>query len=205
MVKVYAPTWFETKHHRRLEIGSLHLLHEVQRQSDCLTGDMLELVRRYTQINGFYAHEEHVLLYLISSDKPEDREVVVRLILRKENKAIQESQSNKKSRKKVRSYRPRSINWYAETVDHLIDLHKAETEPPLTVNLTDIEVNCLLDCPFIVPDYECISQYVERGVKATTEAAACVTGQDRQDGLTINKEVSRKKITSIRHKKSYCE
>ena len=45
--------------------------------------------------------------------------------------------SSKKRKKTVRAYRSRKINFEAKSVDKLINLEEAETEPPLTANMTD--------------------------------------------------------------------
>ena len=197
----------------RLQSGSIHLLHEVQRQTEHFTGQPLDIVRNYTQINGFFAHEEQTLLHLVCSDKLEDREVGVRHILRlrreeQEAEAAKAGQVHKKRRskktvKKVRKYKPQAINWQASSVENLVSLAAAKSEPPLTRKLSNIEIQLLVEEPFQIPEYECISQFVERGVKATTEAAACTTGADRQDAVTLNKMVARKKAPVIKHKKYY--
>ena len=82
IILVYGKTWFEAKWNSKLELGSLHLLNEVQRQTENFSGNPLEVVRRFTQWNGFFAHEEATLLYLACSSKLEDREVAVCVILR---------------------------------------------------------------------------------------------------------------------------
>lgn len=208
VVLVYGKTWFEAKWKSQLQLGSLHLLHEVQRQTANFSGQALEIVRNYTQINGFYAHEEHTMLYLVCSDKMEEREGGVRHILRVRREQAEAENPKKKRRskkvpKKVRKYKPQSINWQASSVESLVDLSIAKTEPPLTKNLTNMQVEMLVQEPLKIPDFECISQFVERGVKATTEAASCTTGVDRQDALTLNKASARKKVTNITHKKHF--
>ena len=159
-----------------------------------------------TQINGFFAHEEQTLLYLVSSEELEEREVGVRHILRIRREKADAHPSVKKRRrakaaKLVRKYSPRPINWKAKSVETLIDLSNAKSEPPLTMNLSNREVEMLVEKPLKIPEYECISQFVERGVKSTTESASTTTGVDRQDALTINKSVARMKVPNIQHKK----
>ena len=105
--------------------------------------------------------------------------------------------------KTVWKYQPRQINWNANSVATLIDLTEAKSEPPLTLKLTNKEVEKLIERPLEIPHYECISQYVERGVKATTEAVSSTAGKDRQDPLTMNKTAARKKIPNIKHKKYF--
>jgi hypothetical protein len=211
VVLVYGRTWLEAKWDSRLQSGPLHLFHEVQRQTLHFSGEELDIVRNYTQINGYFAHEEQVLLYLVCSDRLEDREVGVRYILKIRREIAEEADNPTKKRKRrskkpvksIRKYSPRQINWQASSVEKLVDLNEAKTEPPLTMNLTTKEVEMLVKEPLQIPKYECISQFVERSVKATTEAAAVTTGGERQDAVTINKNVARSKIPNIKHKKHF--
>lgn len=217
-LNVYAHTWFEAKWDSRLDHGPLHLLHEVQRQSTYMTGDALTVVRKFTQINGFFAHEEQVLLYLICSDNLEEREIGVRHILRirrdqalaaQEAAKIQPNPKRKRipknPKKKVRNYQPRNINWSATSVEQLISLSEAQTEPPLCSHLTNHEIEDLINHPLIIDKFESNSQFAERAVKATTEAARKTTGSDRQDALTINKSDARMKVKTLRHKKHFTD
>ena len=98
----------------------------------------MDIVRNYTQINGYFAHEEQVLLYLVCSDRLEDREVGVRYILKIRREIAEEADNPTKKRKRrskkpvksIRKYSPRQINWQASSVEKLVDLNEAKTEPP---------------------------------------------------------------------------
>ena len=104
--------------------------------------------------------------------------------------------------KTVRKYSPQPIDWSASSVESLVDLTKTKSEPPLTRNLTNRELELMVDDPLKILKYECISQFV-KGVKTTTEAASTTTGVDRQDVLTLNKNQARKKVPIIQHKKDF--
>ena len=65
---------------RRQQSGSLNMIHGVQRQTVHFSGKELDIVRNYTQINGYFAHEEHVLLYFYVRT-----EVGVRYVLNNNN------------------------------------------------------------------------------------------------------------------------
>ena len=103
----------------------------------------------------------------------------------------------------IRKYRPRKIQWNASAVEELINLdvetsNPPLTESPLTLNQPEDVIRSYIDRPFVPPHYECISQFVERAVKDTSESVPMVTGVDRQDGLTLNKKQSRAEYPSIR-------
>ena len=139
----------------------------------------------------------------------EEREVGVRHILRIRREAGEnvpaprKRKRKEKVQKKIRKYRPRPINWNASTVGELVDLSAAETEPPLTLKLSDAEIEQLVYKPLEIPAYECVSQFVERAVKGTTEASSRTTGADRQDAVTMNKAAAREKVPNIKHKKHF--
>ena len=160
------------------------------------------MVRKYTQHNGYGAHEEQVLVNLISSMDKSDRELGVSVIMRIRRGEVPDTTTGKKKKKEdeVRVYKPRKINFQATTVQDLIDLSLAETQPPLLLSKTDEEIRSFINHPYEPPKYECISQFVERAVKLTSESVPYVSGVNRQDGVTINTQKSRQLIKSNRKK-----
>ena len=91
--------------------------------------------------------------------------------------------------KTVRKYSPQPIDWSASSVESLVDLTKTKSEPPLTRNLTNRELELMVDDPLKILKYECISQVVERGVKSTTDAASTTIGVDSRVWLQNQKLV----------------
>ena len=78
---------------------------------------------------------------------------------------VQKKRRSKKTVTKVHKYKPQAINWQASSVENLVSLAAAKSEPPLTRKLSNIEIQLLVEEPFQIPEYECISQFVERGSK----------------------------------------
>ena len=83
----------------------------------------------------------------------------------------------------------------------LIDWKKPVYEPPLTENLTILEVRQFLDAPMVVPDWPCHSQSIERCVKNVTEAAGKVYSHEKRDGVIKAQELSRKLMSENNSKK----
>ena len=108
--------------------GSEHMLAEIKRQNTCLKNAprCLDHVRKFTQINGYYAHSENVLVNLICSKRKQQRRLGVKRIL-EIRKGEEETGSEPST---VRKYRSSPINWDAKTVYKLIDLKESATEPP---------------------------------------------------------------------------
>ena len=199
-VQVYAHTWFEAKWNFNISQGSKHLFDEIQRQNNFCDSNTLSIVRNYTQINGFFAHEENVLLYMLASSDMELREQAIGHIIRIRN--IPPKKIRKNARKKVRKFVVPKIKFDAKSVDKLIDLSSATNEPPLTMSLSLEELNEMLSVPFSV-EFESNSQPVERAVKGTTESVKQIAGVDRQDGYTLNKCSARSRTDNLRHKKHF--
>ena len=71
----------------------------------------------------------------------------------------------------------------------MIDIRSAtqlsDIEPPCIKRWTEHELQKLRETG-LKTGVPCHTQSTERAVKLTTEAAACVTGAARQDGLSLN-------------------
>ena len=76
-------------------------------------------------------------------------------------------------------------------------------QPPLIADLDDAEISRFVEEPFKPAPYSSISQFVERAVKDTSKAVSLVSNSDKQDGITLNKQESRRRHQSIRKKPEY--
>ena len=77
----------------------------------------------------------------------------------------------------------------------LIDWETAAiSEPPITANLSDSEIQGLVTKPLIIPSYPCHMQSVERGIRLITEAACSVIGHEARDGFIRQRMLSRKEM-----------
>ena len=134
------------------EYGSEHLLAEIKRQNTCLkeTPECLDHVRKFTQINGFYAHSENVLLNMICSKNKQQRKLGVKKILEIRKKTFESGPSTPP----VRKYRSSPINWEAKTVYKLININKeTSSEPPVLRHITDEEIKSFIEEPYKPPKY----------------------------------------------------
>ena len=109
-------------------------------------------------INDYFAHEEQTLLYLVSSEELEEREVGGQAHFEDQKRkgrcpSLCQEEEVVKAAKLVRTYSPQPINWKAASVETLIYLSNAKSEPPLTMNLSNREVKMLVEKPLKIPDY----------------------------------------------------
>lgn len=84
----------------------------------------------------------------------------------------------------------------------LADLALANTEPPLTMDLSQEELEALVEEPLFV-DLPCHTVAVERGVKDTTGAALKSANPKHRDGISFQIADSRGKNKMTKTKKKF--
>ena len=137
---------------------------------------------------------------LVCSDNEEERKVGVNHIKQIRKKA----KKSKADKSKVRHFKfPKDLNLGAKSICEFTDLSKAKTEPPVTIKLTDEELENLKETPLDLGDMECNTQAVERVVPVVTKASKTVTSHQAREGLIFNTLESRKKNPNISSKKFF--
>ena len=104
----------------------------------------------------------------------------------------------------VRPYRLPAMNFSADSLTELVDWQtELVTEPPLTMALSDEEVTAIQSAPLEVAAYPVHTVAVERTVKAVTEAAAAVVGEERRHGFICSRLRHRQLLPNIVSKRSW--
>ena len=85
------------------------------------------------------------------------------------------------------------LDWNAELI----------TEPPLTMALSDAQLDGLRNAPLVVPPYPVHTVAVERAVKVVTEAASNVVGETQRHGWICNRLRHRGRLPAVTSKKSF--
>ena len=70
-----------------------------------------------------------------------------------------------------RQFRPPIINLEAASYTEMIDWTGPKTEPPLTMDLTELELLEIIEKPLVLPPFPCHTLDVERLVPVVTESA----------------------------------
>ncbi len=92
----------------------------------------------------------------------------------------------------VRTFIKPTLDWNCIDYTNVCNWETTEFyEPPLTMHLTSQELESLAERPFVIPEFPCHSQAVERYVKDMTEASHSVAGPVRRDGVIRSKVASR--------------
>ena len=154
-----------------------------------------DIVTFYVRTGAWYAHPECLLVSLLSSTNPKDRQFAVDKILKL--RGGKEYGDN--------SVRPRithKLNLSATTLINLISWKPSVVqEPSFTCSKSTAEIQSYLDIPYSPPQFSCHTQSTERCVKLVTEAAAAVCGQEARDGYIRARLHSREEMPKFTSKK----
>ena len=149
----------------------------------------------YVRTGAWYAHPECLLVSLLASPDPKDREFAVNQIL---NLRGGEEYGDNRVRPRVTP----KLNLSATTLAKLITWTKVEVqEPSFTCARSSAEIRSFLTTPYDPPQFSCHTQSTERCVKLVTEAAAQVCGQEARDGIIRSKLHSREEMPKLTTKK----
>ena len=191
IVCVYVPVVMAIKQRPDVVDAPAHICDTLRRQHQHLEGDSLDVVVKNTKRNTYMAHPENVLLAMLGDQNHEVRAQGVDHI--RNIRANTASTTNNNTSRPVCSFRTPAVNTAAARYTELVDVKELvddgmDIEPPSTKAMSDLEIDNFLLEPLTtgVPSH---TQSTERAVKATTEAVAAISGQDRQDGLSQQNSV----------------
>lgn len=197
VMKVYAPMWFTIKTHSGCEHGSQNVFKTIE-LSRSLKADIREIVYPVIQRNAFFAHPENVLLGMMNDDRSHIRELAWRRTKRAREQRKGQS---------IRIFKIPVLNFDAKDYTDIINWHDMNiTEPPLTYNLSDKDIDDLIESKQkkVFANLPCHTQAVERVVKLVTKASSSVCGIKNRDGLIRARIESRKKMPTFESKAEFC-
>lgn len=197
VMKVYAKLWFSIKSQWSCIMGPRHL-YEMIRSTRYLREDLRNIIDKVIQYNGFFAHQENILLSMLFDQNPTIRKLA--------HKRIKKVRNQKTAG--FRKFEIPKINFEAGAYyDMIPDWNSVvRCQPPLLVDIsideiknqaeiTGEEVTLPLE-PIIAP-YPCHTQAVERAIRLVTKASEHVCGPESRDGII------RTTIESIRRNPSF--
>ena len=107
-----------------------------------------------------------------------------------------------KDQDKLRKFVVPKINFKANFYFDMTDLDSEEKmEPPLTMELTDEEINSAVETPVILPAYPCHTQSVERAVGLVSESGKHRVGFVNRHRWILNTLASREERKTFNSKK----
>ena len=216
---VYFPSWIEIKSNSQLTCGSRNLFNLVQKILKVPNEIIKETALKVVQRNGFFAHQENILIGMLGDNDEEIRMLGVNKVLSIRQKlstgalsnidAMTESVNEEHSSEStcdtsatVRSFDLPTINLAATSFDKMVDLNSWQHQPPAIGHLTDVYIKQCRVRPLTL-HHPCHNQFVERHVKLVTEASAQVEGFARRDGIFCQKIKSRKHLKTFNTKMQF--
>ena len=104
----------------------------------------------------------------------------------------------------MREYSLPNVDFAATQLSHLLESGASPiTEPPITANLTDAEIENIRSEPLAVGAYPVHTVAVERGVKVVTEAAGLVVGEEQRHGYICSRLKHRRELPAFENKASF--
>ena len=172
----YGPCWFAIKCAPSWKHGPKHV-HMATQLLKYLPPAVYNIVKPYVARNAYFAHPENVLLAMMTDKDSNKRNKAVNIVLnlRKQNPGIQSQ---------IRKFTVPDINFDARDWDELVNWKTAViTEPPLTLHLSDEEIQAVIDAPLALAKYPNHTQSVERCIKLVSDASKQVYGHNARDGF----------------------
>lgn len=190
----YIPMWFHIRANSTCTNGALNVMRSIELMRK-LPGRLQDIIRPVVQRNAYWAHPEAVLLAMVADP---DAAVRTRAVERIQRCRIQQPQEG------VRPFKLPAINFAATHYTELLDWEKElVTEPPLTADLTDADLQDICDHPLQVAAFPVHTVAVERAVKVVTEAAAAVLGEERRHGWICSRLEHRRQLPNIASKHTF--
>lgn len=197
VVQVYLPMFYEIKVKHHIRYGPIHLLKlfRLWRQQD---ESVRDASRKYLKDEAWWAHPEALLVSLLCSSEPTEREFAV-------NKIMELRQGEEMGSTSVREFKvPSSVNLEATNLLDIINWGDENiTEPVFTSKLTTSQLISLKSTPLSLPDFVLHTQSCERSVKLVTKAAESVCGWARRDGFVRAQMKSREQIPVLKTKRDF--
>ena len=190
----YCPMWFHIRSHSSCVHGARNVLRSLALLRS-LPENLQTLIQPVIQRNSYWAHPEAVLLAMVAHEDPNVRSQAVQ--------AIQRYRQQPRG-PEVREYELNDVDFTAtELWDLLEGCTSAITEPPLTMHLSDSELEGILGGPLEVGAYPVHTVAVERAVKVVTEAARAVVGEEQRHGYICSRLKHRGQLPAVKGKMSF--
>lgn len=168
--------------------------------SKYLPDELKSIIDPVIQRNAYFAHQENILVAVLSDSRTEIRELAYNRIMLTRSK-------EKKMDSALCEFVVPKLNFHAKEYTDLIDFQYCQRfEPPLTKKMTADELEAVVqekDSSAVSKRYPCHAQAVERHVKLIAESSASVCGPKERDGFIKTRIVSREIMPKFETKSDY--
>ena len=173
-------------------------------------GTPIKKVDKVLKENAYFAHPENIIIAMLT-DPDDDTRVLGWKKVQEARKIRKEEQSRKKGKSKkkedIRSFRVPPLNLDGEVYVDMVDWSACPlTEPPLTMDITDRELEQNVRTSRLFEDakkFPCHTQGVERLIRLVSKASKSVVGQQAREGFIDATLKSRKEMPQLNTKTQY--
>ena len=212
IIYVYGPTWFDIKTRPTLSDGPRHWFKLVTRLRKVDFEDvtvvkvrgkiktvvkLLHVVMENILLNSYWFHSENLLISLLASEDPEDREFAVSIILK-----IRNGEDFGDFSPRIR-LNPEIINFEAKDLKEVIPPAAFTHEPPLTLFMSSEELVKYREVPMVLKKWPCHTQATKRAVKKTSKASMLASTEKKTEGLILTNEVANSLVSKVSSKKDF--
>ena len=187
IVQWYGPLMFAIKTNPHIVNGAIHIYNSIELARDCMTSEEFDVFKKYSQINGYMAHSESILLAMVNDKNDRIRQKAVEKIISLRKNVPSEE---------VRKFKIPTINFKAKNYIEMVGFDEITSPPPLLGDFSDEDLaygaNGVFELP--VEAIPCHSINNERLVQASAQAVKYPVGEDRVHERLLNNRASQLKI-----------
>ena len=194
-LNLYFNGWFRFRYHAHIQDGSRNFYFLIE-QSRVLEQKDTATAQKVLQDNAFWAHPENIIVSMMGD---EDQEVRVKAV-----DWVRRARLEFNPEAPPRQFVPPMVDFSATHYTKMVDWEQVEcTEPPLTRDMSEADLDEVVEKPYRFPDYPNHTQQVEAAVRVVSDAATKRADHTARDNLIHQLFESRAEVQSFNHKKDY--
>ena len=194
-LNLYFCGWFRFRYHSHIQDGSRNFYFLIE-QSRVLQQEDTVTAQKVLQDNAYWAHPENIIVSMMGD---EDQEVRVKAV-----DWVRRARLEFNPEDPPRQFVPPMVDFSATHYTKMVDWEQVEcTEPPLTRDMSEADLDEVVEKPWRFPDYPNHTQQVEAAVRVVSDAATKRADHTARDNLIHQLFESRAEVQSFNHKKDY--
>ena len=176
LLNLYFPGWFRYRHHSHIQDGSKNFHYLIELVSDLPEAEDRETAHVVLNRNSFWAHPENIVISMMGDEDKEVRREAVNWVKR----ARQEFDPANHPRQ----FFPPTVDFTATSYTKMVDWEQMEcTEPPLTRDMSEAELDEVVEKAYKFEDFPNHTQQVEAAVRVVHDTATRRASHRARDNL----------------------
>ena len=185
VLNLYFPGWFRYRHHSHIQDGSRNFYYLVTLTCDLSEADDRMTAQEVLSRNSFWAHPENVTISMMGDEDREVRRQAVNWVKR--------ARAEFDPTNHPRQFFTPKVDFSATSYTKMVDWDSLPcTEPPLTSDMTEAELDQVVEKPHKFEAFPNHTQQVEAMVRVVDQTATKRATHEARDGLIHQLMESRK-------------